>query len=92
MLNQPAEYFLHLHAAEQFRFLAQAEHRRNAERRRAGTADPLRPRPAHSLRPQSWGLDLLQRLGFLRPPVREARRSAALLTAQMRPAAPECCP
>ncbi|RJU02983.1 hypothetical protein D6T65_02450 [Arthrobacter frigidicola] len=46
MLNQPAEYFLQLHAAEQSRFFAEAERRRNAERRRAGTADPLRPRPA----------------------------------------------
>ncbi|WP_159802617.1 hypothetical protein [Arthrobacter zhaoguopingii] len=92
MLNQPTEYFLHLHAAEQFRFLAQAEHRRNAERRRAGTADPLRLRPARSFRPQSWVLDLLQRLGFLRPPVRAGRSGAELLTAQMRPAAPDCCP
>ncbi|MHA7262590.1 hypothetical protein ACX80W_05215 [Arthrobacter sp. TMN-37] len=46
MLNQPAEYFLRLHAEDQSRFLAGAEHRRNAARRRAGTADPLRARPA----------------------------------------------
>ncbi|CAA9216880.1 MAG: hypothetical protein AVDCRST_MAG83-254 [uncultured Arthrobacter sp.] len=92
MLNQPAEYFLHLHAAEQSRFLAAAEHRRNAERRRAGTADPLRPGPAHSFRPQAWGPDLLRRLGFRRPPARAGRSSAALLTGPMRPVAPDCCP
>ncbi|MBJ2120936.1 hypothetical protein I6N91_08100 [Arthrobacter sp. MSA 4-2] len=92
MLNQPAEYFLRLHAAEQSRFLTEAEHRRNAERRRAGTADPLRPGPAHSVRPLFRGPGLLQRLGFLRPPVRAARRSAALLTGSMQPVAPDCCP
>jgi hypothetical protein len=92
MLNQPAEYFLQLHAAERSRFLTEAEHRRNAQRRRAGTADPLRPRPAQSIRPQFWRTYLLQRLGFLRPPVRAARRSAALLTGPMQPVAPDCCP
>ncbi|TDK23524.1 hypothetical protein E2F48_16175 [Arthrobacter crusticola] len=52
MLNQPAEYFLRLHAEDQSRLLAKAEHRRNAARRRAGTADPLpgRPAPAGILR------------------------------------------
>ena len=92
MLNQPAEYFLHLHAAEQARFLNEAEHRRNAERRRAGTADPLRPRPARFLNPQFWRPDLLQRLGFLKLSGREARRTAASLTGPMQPAAADCCP
>ncbi len=46
MLNQPAEYFLRLHAEDRSRFLAKAEHRRNAARRRAGTSDPLPGRPA----------------------------------------------
>jgi hypothetical protein len=46
MLNQPAEHFLQLHQMELSRTLAAAEHRRNAERRRTGTPDRARRRPA----------------------------------------------
>jgi hypothetical protein len=46
MLHQSPEDFLRLHAAEQARFLAAAEHRRNAERRRTGRPDPVRRSPA----------------------------------------------
>jgi hypothetical protein len=62
MLNQPAEHFLNLHAAEQARLLTEAEYRRNAERRRTGTPDPVRRRPALAV-----FLGQARRLTFLAP-------------------------
>ncbi|MBP2215082.1 hypothetical protein [Arthrobacter sp. CAN_C5] len=42
MPHHTAEHYLQLHHAEQARLLTAAEHRRNAERRRTGTPDPMR--------------------------------------------------
>ncbi len=46
MLNSSPEYLLKLHNAELASLLAAAEYRRNAERRRTGSSDPVRRRPA----------------------------------------------
>ncbi|MBP2217112.1 hypothetical protein H4V95_002303 [Arthrobacter sp. CAN_C5] len=70
MLNHPPEYFLLLHNSEQARLLAAVEHRRNAERRRAGTPDPMRK--------QSTFAHLLRRALRALQPVITTHRAAAI--------------